>query len=74
MPRKVFAFSTAFVVACCTPWAKDFAAPLQDTSNIVTVQVENDAVSAFRGTSDQYYTSGRRVGWTSRPPPGRHAV
>ncbi len=31
----------------------------------MTLQVENDAVSTLRGTSDQYYTSGLRLGWTS---------
>jgi hypothetical protein len=36
-----------------------------DTDSIVTIQVENDAVSTLKGTSDQYYTSGIRVGWTS---------
>jgi hypothetical protein len=36
-----------------------------DTSSIWTIQVENDAVSTFKGTSDQYYTSGLRLGWTS---------
>ena len=41
------------------------APPAQDTANIVTLQVENDAVSTLRGTSDQYYTSGLRLGWTS---------
>ena len=36
-----------------------------DPDNIITVQVENDAVSTQKGTSDQYYTSGLRLGWTS---------
>jgi hypothetical protein len=36
-----------------------------DTASIITIQVENDAVSTLKGTSDQYYTSGIRVGWTS---------
>jgi hypothetical protein len=40
------------------------AEPLDQTS-IWTFQVENDAVSTFKGTSDQYYTSGLRLGWTS---------
>ena len=40
-------------------------APAADTSSIWTIQVENDAVSTLKGTSDQYYTSGLRVGWTS---------
>jgi len=41
------------------------AEPPQDTKGIYTVQVENDAVSTFKGTSDQYYTSGLRLGYTS---------
>ena len=36
-----------------------------DPDNIFTIQVENDAVSTLKGTSDQYYTSGLRLGWTS---------
>ncbi len=42
-----------------------YAAPLQDNASIVTLQGENDAVSTLRGTSDQYYTSGLRLGFTS---------
>lgn len=41
------------------------ATPQQDPVSIVTVQAENDAVSTLRGTSDQYYTSGLRLGFTS---------
>jgi len=41
------------------------AEPPQDTKSIVTLQVENDAASTFKGTSDQYYTSGLRLGYTS---------
>jgi lipid A 3-O-deacylase len=41
------------------------AEPLQDSKGIFTFQVENDAVSTFKGTSDQYYTSGVRLGYTS---------
>jgi hypothetical protein len=36
-----------------------------DLDSIWTIQVENDAVSTLKGTSDQYYTSGLRIGWTS---------
>src|SRR5277367_1486973 len=35
------------------------------SGSIWTFQVENDAVSTLSGTSDQYYTSGLRLGWTS---------
>jgi lipid A 3-O-deacylase len=41
------------------------AAPLQDPYGTWTLQGENDAVSTQKGTSDQYYTSGLRIGWTS---------
>jgi lipid A 3-O-deacylase len=41
------------------------AAPLQDPYGTWTLQAENDAVSTLKGTSDQYYTSGLRFGWTS---------
>lgn len=41
------------------------AAPPADPASIVTIQVENDAVSTQRGTSDRYYTSGIRLGYTS---------
>lgn len=36
-----------------------------DPQSIITIQIENDAVSTLKGTSDQYYTSGLRLGWTS---------
>ena len=65
MPRNKIAFPVALLATVATPWAASFATPQQDTANIVTVQVENDAVSTFQGTSDQYYTSGLRAGWTS---------
>ena len=41
------------------------ATPLQDKTGTWTVQGENDAVSTLKGTSDQYYTSGLRINWTS---------
>ena len=41
------------------------AEPPQDPAGIFTLQIENDAVSTFKGTSDQYYTSGLRLGYTS---------
>ena len=65
MSRPVLVFAAASLLTL--PAA---AAPLQDTANIVTLQVENDAVSTLKGTSDQYYTSGLRLGWTS----GTHQV
>ena len=41
------------------------AEPPQDPHGIVTVQVENDAVSTQRGTTDANYTSGLRLGYTT---------
>ena len=41
------------------------AEPSQDTKGLYTFQIENDAASTFKGTSDQYYTSGLRLGYTS---------
>ena len=41
------------------------AAPPPDPAGIVTVQVENDGVSTQSGTSDRYYTSGIRLGYTT---------
>lgn len=41
------------------------AEPPQDPASIFTLQIENDAASTFKGTSDQYYTSGLRLGYTS---------
>jgi hypothetical protein len=56
----------------CLPLAAGLAAPASgwaaeplDQQSIWTFQVENDAVSTQTGTSDQYYTSGLRLGWTS---------
>ncbi len=39
--------------------------PLADPASIVTIQIENDAASTLSGTSDQYYTSGIRLGYVS---------
>ena len=41
------------------------AEPPQDPHGILTFQVENDAVSTRRGTTDEYYTSGLRLGYTT---------
>src|SRR3954447_13561678 len=45
--------------------ATAIAEPLQDPHGILTLQVENDAVSTRRGTTDEYYTSGLRLGYTT---------
>jgi hypothetical protein len=54
----------AAALSCAAGAAHAQAGP-PDTDSIVTLQVENDAVSTLKGTSDQYYTSGLRLGWTS---------
>jgi hypothetical protein len=62
MPRWTWCLPIALPLAAP---AAALAAPPLDTSSIWTIQVENDAVSTLKGTSDQYYTSGIRLGWTS---------
>jgi hypothetical protein len=61
MPRWTWCLAAATLSATIEAQA----APAPDTASIVTIQVENDAVSTLHGTSDQYYTSGLRLGWTS---------
>lgn len=41
------------------------AAPPPDPAGIYTFQVENDSASTQKGTTDRYYTSGLRLGYTS---------
>jgi lipid A 3-O-deacylase len=60
MPRWTWCLPLAALAAP----AAHAADPL-DQQSIWTFQVENDAVSTQQGTSDQYYTSGLRLGWTS---------
>lgn len=66
-PRPVLAaltVGTAFALVA-TPVASAWADPAPDPHQILTLQAENDAVSTLKGTSDQYYTSGLRLGWVS---------
>ena len=42
-----------------------YAAPPADPYGILTFQAENDGASTLKGTSDQYYTSGLRLGYTT---------
>ncbi len=42
-----------------------YALSKQDPYNTLTLQWENDVVSTLKGTSDQYYTNGLKIGWTS---------
>lgn len=46
-------------------FSRAHATPLQDKQGTWTIQGENDAVTTLKGTSDQYYTSGLRINWTS---------
>lgn len=57
--------TTAGLAAIMLATAAARAEPAQDSHGIYTFQVENDAASTFKGTSDQYYTSGLRLGYTS---------
>ena len=63
LPRVLAAASAGLVLGVLVRPAD--ADPLQDPYGTWTAQVENDAVSTLKGTSDQYYTSGLRIGWTS---------
>lgn len=49
----------------CVVLSTAHATPLQDKQGTWTLQGENDAVSTLKSTSDQYYTSGLRLNWTS---------
>ena len=41
------------------------AEPAQDPHGILTFQAENDGASTLKGTSDQYYSSGLRLGYVT---------
>ena len=62
MMRRTIALASTFGALAITA---AHATPPQDPDSIVTLQVENDAVSTLKGTSDQYYTSGLRLGYVS---------
>lgn len=68
--QKYLSFSTGilltFLMVTGTGYSKQgWAVPKQDPYSTLTLQWENDAASTLRGTSDQYYTNGLRIGWTS---------
>jgi len=63
-PRRRLAMPSALLPLLALPAAARAGQPA-DQASIWTFQVENDAVSTLQGTSDQYYTSGLRLGWTS---------
>ena len=62
MKRRTACLTLAAGIAAALP---AHAADPLDQASILTVNVENDAVSTLKGTSDQYYTSGLRLGWAS---------
>jgi hypothetical protein len=62
MTRWICCVSLAAGAAAASPAMAQMS---PDPDSIWTIQVENDAVSTLKGTSDQYYTSGLRLGWTS---------
>lgn len=53
------------VMVALTAGGAAIAEPPQDPHGILTLQVENDAVSTRKGTTDEYYTSGLRIGYTT---------
>lgn len=55
----------AALVSALTTGGVAVADPPQDPHGILTLQIENDAVSSRKGTSDEYYTSGLRLGYTT---------
>ena len=55
----------AAIIGMLTVVSAAQADPPQDPHGILTLQVENDAVSTRRGTTDEYYTSGLRIGYTT---------
>lgn len=55
----------AAVMVALTLGGAAIAEPPQDPHGILTLQIENDAVSTRRGTTDEYYTSGLRIGYTT---------
>ncbi len=63
--RKVVGL--AAVIGAVVAWSphQAHALPPEDPHGIFTLQIENDAVSTRRGTSDEYYTSGLRLGFTT---------
>jgi hypothetical protein len=65
MPRWIRHASILTLFAASPAMAQSVVQTTQDLDSIWTFQVENDAVSTLKGTSDQYYTSGLRLGWTS---------
>lgn len=61
-PNTAVGFAVLSFAAALAAAKPARAEPPQDPKGIFTLQIENDAVSTFRGTSDQNYTSGLRLG------------
>lgn len=66
-------FGFAFLLACASA-GPALATPLFDPNPIWTFQAENDAASTQAGTSDRYYTSGLRLGFTSGTLSARNPI
>lgn len=62
--KKILIYFSVFSISIIFS-KSSFSTPKQDPYNTLTIQWENDAVSTLHGTSDQYYTNGLRVNWTS---------
>jgi hypothetical protein len=65
VPRTAAAAAFLCAAGATPALAQQPPTPAADPDSIITIQVENDAVSTLKGTSDQYYTSGIRLGYTS---------
>ena len=63
--RRIAASAAIMSLAAVAAAHAQGAPPQPDLDSIWTIQAENDAVSTLKGTSDRYYTSGLRIGWTS---------
>ena len=63
--KNALGLAATLMAAVTTPHQAARAEPAADPGGILTLQIENDAVSTQTGTSDRYYTSGLRLGYTS---------
>lgn len=61
MAKRILTAVIGGVLLGAPAWAE----PPPDPHGILTLQVENDAVSTQRGTTDANYTSGLRLGYTT---------
>lgn len=63
--RKIIGVATVIGAAMVLAQTPALALPPEDPHGLFTLQIENDATSTRRGTSDEYYTSGLRLGYTT---------